>query len=64
MARVVEISAGGISLKIEQMIPEGRHVDLDVYLAGDDGLTLSGTVVHCTQSVDGFRLGIGLQFPG
>ena len=61
---VLDISEGGISLRSEQKIPEDSHVDLDVYLAGDDGLTLSGTVVHCTQSVDGFSVGIELQFPG
>ena len=59
----MEISAGGISLKIEQMIPEGRHVDLELYLAGDDGFTLAGRVVHCTQSVSGFSVGIEILFP-
>ena len=62
-ARVVGISAGGISLRSEQVIPVDSHVDLELYLAGDDAFTLSGTVVHCTQSVSGFSVGIELLFP-
>ncbi len=61
-ARVVGISAGGISLRSYQAIPENSPVDVELYMA-DYAFTLSGTVVHCTQSVSGFRVGIELQFP-
>ena len=60
---VGEISAGGVSLRSEQKIPENSPVDLALYL-GDDAFMLAGTVIHCTQSAGRFSVGIELQFPG
>ena len=60
---VWEVSAGGLALKSGQMISENRPVDVELYLGGD-ACTLSGTVIHCTQSVSGFSVGIELHFSG
>jgi hypothetical protein len=61
--RVLNISPGGLMVKQREPVTGGTRVL--VKIACEDGeLVLAGCVVHCTETVGGYKLGVELLFPG
>ena len=61
--RVLNISPTGLMVKQREPVADGSSVLVKV--GCEDGeLVLSGRVMHCTETVGGYKLGIELLFPG
>jgi hypothetical protein len=61
--RLLNISPGGLMVK--QREPIAGQTRVLVKIACDEGeLALAGRVAHCTQTVDGYKVGVELLFPG
>jgi hypothetical protein len=59
---VLEISADGVTFRSRERIPLDEPVVIELTLGG--GLVaLWGHVVHCTQTVGAFKVGVKLEFP-
>ena len=58
---IMEVSPDGISVKSIDECSVGLRINLLVNL---DGLPipLYGTVMHCTQTIGGFKIGVRLEF--
>ncbi|WP_407276750.1 PilZ domain-containing protein [Halothiobacillus sp. DCM-1] len=49
-AQILDVSANGINLGLEQCLPAGTPVQLSVYIVGDENLfSLDGVVTWCGQ---------------
>ena len=59
---ILDTTAAGLSLISHEKISPRTHVNLEWH-EGDALLSLSGSVVHCTGSVNSFKVGIELEFP-
>lgn len=59
--RLLNISEGGLMLKQSRRIPIQTDLRIEVTL-GDDTLALIGRVVHATETLGGFKIGVELQF--
>lgn len=57
---VLEASTQGLMLRSRERIPLHAKVTLTAYL-DDETFALSGTVVHCTQTVGAYKVGIRLN---
>lgn len=59
--RLLNASAAGLMVRQQGKIARGTHVVAKMILA-DATAVLTGRVVHCTATVGGFKIGIGLSF--
>lgn len=59
---VLEISTHGLMMRSRTRLPPSTAVVVTAYL-GDESFALTGSVVHCTQTVGAFKIGIQLD-PG
>ncbi len=60
MLKMINISVQGITAKGNNEIPEGTRLEVELEF---DGITLQtdGEVVHCTDTLGGFKIGIRLD---
>ncbi len=58
---ILDISAGGLAVKSETMVPLRTGVGLDVNLEGQP-LLMMGKVARCTSTIGGYQIGIELVF--
>jgi hypothetical protein len=58
---LLDISPAGMMVKMYSELPIGLHVAVQVMLDGAR-VALRGRVVHCTNTLGGFKVGIELQF--
>jgi len=65
-ASLLEVSADGMMIRTHKAIPNETELALRMMFFGLDGLELIvlGHVVHCTETVGGYKIGIALDFPG
>jgi hypothetical protein len=61
-AGVLEVSAGGLTLRGRERIPLDEPVVIELSL-GTQPVTLWGRIVHCTPTAGAFKLGVRLEFP-
>ncbi len=60
--RLVNISAGGVMVQVRKWLQVGTPVWIDIELDTIRGALL-GRIVHTTQCLGGYKLGIQLVFP-
>jgi hypothetical protein len=60
--QLTEVSSRGLSAKSYQEIPHDVAVNLEINFDGAY-VPLQGRVMHCTQTLGGFKIGIRLHFP-
>lgn len=60
-AGVLNVSTDGVMLKSANRIAYGTAVVLQLAIT-DEPVILAGRVIHCTQTVGGYKVGIELQF--
>ncbi len=60
--RLLNASDSGLMVKQYQDILPKTELQIEAAI-GDEAFTLTGHVVHCTQTLGGFKIGIELQFP-
>lgn len=58
---LLQISAEGITARARQMIPNDIAIMIHWHRDEQD-LVVLGKVVHCTQTIGGYKLGIQLEF--
>src|ERR1043166_9870102 len=58
---LLEVSAGGLMLRMDNEIPLGTWIDLQIELK-EDTLLSTGMTCHCTQTIGGYKVGIRLLF--
>ncbi len=61
-AQVVNVSANGLMLRVRHPVSPGTPVWVDIDIDGARG-ALVGRIVHMTQCLGGYKLGIQLEFP-
>ncbi|MEE8170150.1 MAG: PilZ domain-containing protein [Phycisphaerae bacterium] len=59
---LLEVSAEGITAKAFDEIPSDTRVTIELDF-DDQPHLLTGTVVHCTETLGGHKIGIRLDFP-
>ncbi|MBI5763421.1 MAG: PilZ domain-containing protein [Planctomycetes bacterium] len=59
---LLQVSAEGLSIKSEEPLPVETQLELAVNIDGNP-MPVRGTVVHCTQTLGGYKLGVRLHFP-
>ncbi len=58
---VLDISNDGLMLRSREQVPLQTPLAIELYF-GDQTITVFGTVVHCTQTVGAFKIGVKLRF--
>ena len=58
---VLDISNDGLMLRSQEQVPVRTPLAIELYF-GDQTITAFGTVVHCTQTVGAFKIGVKLRF--
>jgi len=61
VGKLMNVSAGGLLLKVPERVRTGRLVVLRLTVA-DNRVVLAGRVEHCTETADGFKVGVQLMF--
>lgn len=56
LGNVVDVSLGGIALRVDQALPLGTTVEISYGFCEDDSLT--GTVKHVSERPEGYFLGV------
>ena len=59
----MEVSPHGLTVRSQTAIPRHVPINAELHLRGEV-LALSGSIKHCTEWDDGFKLGIELVFGG
>lgn len=59
---LLQVSAEGLSIKSEEHLEVQTPLDLAVNIDGNP-MPVRGTVIHCTQTLGGYKLGVRLHFP-
>jgi len=59
--RVTQVSAEGLTLRSQARIPLRAQVAIELRL-GKPPLLVFGQVIHCTQTVGAFKVGVALLF--
>jgi hypothetical protein len=59
---LLQISADGLTVRNHKPIRVGTPVQVEVML-DDDSVALTGRVMHCTETIGAYKLGVRLQFP-
>ena len=60
---LLQVSEGGLMVRSPKEIPVGTRLSIESYLH-DEAVLLSGEVVHCTETVGAFKVGVQLSFDG
>jgi hypothetical protein len=60
--KILEISQDGVTGRVEEELPVRARVQFEFSPEGKP-LLLKGRIVHCTQTVGGFKVGITLTLP-
>ena len=58
---VLDVSNDGLMLRSREQVPLQTPLAIELYF-GDQTITVFGTVVHCTQTVGAFKIGVKLRF--
>jgi hypothetical protein len=58
---VLDVSEDGVMLRSREQVPLDTLLAIELYF-GDQIITVFGTVVHCTQTVGAFKIGVKLRF--
>ncbi|HUU96063.1 MAG TPA: PilZ domain-containing protein [Phycisphaerae bacterium] len=58
---VLDISNDGLMLRCREQVPLQTPLAIELYF-GDQTIMVFGTVVHCTQTVGAFKIGVKLRF--
>jgi uncharacterized membrane protein len=61
MGRLLNASEGGLMVKLVESIPAKTEVQVEVAI-DDVAFTIPGRVVHATETVGGFKIGVELEF--
>ena len=56
---LLEVSAGGLMIRMDHEIPQGTWIDLQIELE-EATLLSTGMTCHCTQTIGGYKVGIRL----
>ena len=59
---LLQVSAEGLTIKSEEPVDEQTTLDLWINIDGEP-MKVSGQIVHCTQTLGGYKLGIRILFP-
>ena len=59
--RLLNASHGGVMIKQYQSIPAKTELQIEATI-GDETFALAGHVVHATETLGGFKIGIELRF--
>ena len=62
VARITELSLGGVTCWTEREVPERVKVMFQFH-PDQNPVRLRGRIVHCTQTIGGYKVGIELEFP-
>jgi hypothetical protein len=57
-----EVSVSGVMARYHQRLPESAPVRMEVRI-GEYWLAVLGEIVHCTETIGGYKVGIRLHFP-
>lgn len=61
--RLLEVSLNGAMAKTHENVPVDTQLRMQLEL--DTGwFAFNATVIHCTQTLGGFKVGLSIQFPG
>ena len=58
---VLDVSNDGLMLRSREQVPLQTPLAIELYF-GEQTITIFGTVVHCTQTVGAFKIGVKLRF--
>ena len=58
---VLDISNDGLMLRSREQLPVHTPLAIELYF-GDQTITVFAAVVHCTQTVGAFKIGVKLRF--
>ena len=58
---VIDVSPGGVMLRSFDPLPAGLGLAMRFTLGSDD-ITLMGRVMHCTETLGGYKVGVKLLF--
>jgi hypothetical protein len=61
LVKITEISAGGVTCWTGEEVPEGAKVQF-IFAGEFRHWQFRGRIVHCTQTVGGFKVGIRIEF--
>lgn len=61
-ARITEVSVGGVTCWTDAEVPVCVKVTFQFH-PENEPIRLRGKIVHCTQTVGGYKVGIELEFP-
>lgn len=62
LARITEVSVGGVSLWTDCEVPVCTRVMFEFH-PDNKPVKVKGRIVHCTQTVGGYKVGIEIEFP-
>jgi CheY-like chemotaxis protein len=57
---VATLSERGIFVHLEEQLPKGAHVDIDLPVSSDETMQVGGPVIHCRTQQDGGAVSYGV----
>jgi hypothetical protein len=61
--KILQVSEGGLMARSPREVPLETRVTV-FWRRNERNLMMSGRVIHCTQTIGGYKVGIRLAFPG